>query len=578
MKTTFDGWWGAPARWLAGVAVVLMGALALAPAAGADPSAPVVQTDRGPVQATERGAFRSWFAIPYAAPPVGDLRWRAPRPPAAWSAPIARMGPASPCLQTGNVAFRLSGESEDCLYLDVHAPSGKGPFPVMVWIHGGAFTTGSTGFYADPTPLVSKGVIVVAMNYRLGAMGFLAHPALHDAAGRAGDYGMMDQQAALKWVRANIGAFGGDPRNVTIFGESAGGFSVLTHLASPLSAGLFDKAIIESGAYGVDAQLAQADMEAKGVAAVQKTLASADPNAAGPACSAAAVTAACLRGLPVSLIRAHLMSDFGAAVGNLVPSVDGKVLPRTIEDIFAAGANNKVPVINGSNEDENLLFVAIGELTARMTAKPPNLDPADRSFLMTPEAYAKGAATMAAAHSGLSVADLTEKYYPLARYGADAALQPSLATAAAGTDSGFSCNGVNVSGRIAAQGAPLWMYEFRDQTATLILGTINGKYVLSLPQGPAHASELPYLFNMADLRTDERKALGETMSTYWTNFARTGDPNGDSNGAGAPKWASFKTGTVQALDVASGGGVKGMPASAFTAEHQCQTAWAKLTF
>lgn len=573
MGSAFEGWSAGPTRWLADVAVVLLGAMALASAAGADPSAPVVQTDHGPVQATERGAIHSWFAIPYAAPPVGDLRWRAPRPPPAWTAPIARMGPASPCFQTGNVAFRLSGESEDCLYLDVHAPSGKGPFPVMVWIHGGAFTTGSTGFYADPTPLVSKGVIVVAMNYRLGAMGFLAHPALRDAAGSAGDYGMMDQQAALKWVRANIGAFGGDPKNVTIFGELAGGFSVLTHLASPLSAGLFDKAIIESGAYGVDAQLAQADMEAKGVAAVQKTLASADPNAAGPACSAAAVTAACLRGLPVSLIRAHLMSDFGAAVGNLVPSVDGKVLPRTIEDIFAAGANNKVPVINGSNEDENLLFVAIGELTARMTAKPPNLDPADRSFLMTPQAYAKGAETMAA-RSGLAAADLTEKYYPLIRYGSDVALQPSLAVAAAGTDSGFSCNAINVSGRIATQGPPSWMYEFRDHTATLILGTINGKYVLSLPQGPAHASELAYLFKMADLRTDERKALGETMSTYWTNFARTGDPNGP----GVPTWAPFKTGTVQALDVASGGGVKGMPASAFTTEHQCQTAWAKLTF
>ncbi|HLZ85167.1 MAG TPA: carboxylesterase family protein [Caulobacteraceae bacterium] len=573
MSSTCDRWSRSRARRLAGVAVVLLGALALASAALADPSAPVVQTDRGPVQATERGVMRSWFAIPYAAPPVGDLRWRAPQPPAPWTAPIARTASASPCLQTGNAAFRLPGETEDCLYLDVHAPSGPGPFPVMVWIHGGAFTTGSTGFYADPTPLVSRGVIVVAMNYRLGAMGFLAHPALRDGAGGAGDYGIMDQQAALKWVRANIGAFGGDPKNVTIFGESAGGFSVLTHLASPLSAGLFDKAIIESGAYGVDTQLSQAAMEAKGVAAVQKTLTAAGPDGAGPACAAGAVTAACLRGLPVSLIRAHLMGDFSGAVGNLVPSVDGEVLPRTVKEIFTAGADNKVPVINGANEDENLLFVAIGELTARMSAKPPNLDPADRSFLMTPQAYVTGAATMAA-RTGLSVGDLTETYYPLARYGADPALQPSLATAAAATDSTFSCNAVNVSARIAARGAPSWMYEFRDRTASLILGTIGGRYVLSLPQGPAHASELAYLFKMADLRTDERKALGETMSTYWTNFARTGDPNG----AGAPKWAPFRTGTLQALDVAGGGGVKAMPAAAFRSEHQCRTAWAKLTF
>jgi para-nitrobenzyl esterase len=374
-------------------------------------------------------------------------------------------------------------------------------------------------------------------------------------------------------VRANIAAFGGEPRNVTIFGESAGGLSVLTHLASPLSAGLFDKAIIESGAYGVTNQLTREDMEAKSVAAVQKTLASAAAGAAGPACSGDGVTADCLRGLPLALVRAHLMTDFSTSVGNVEPSVDGKVLPRSIKDAFDAGANHKVPVINGSNEDENLLFVAIGELIARMRAKPPNLDPADRSFLMTPQGYAKDAADTAA-QSGLSVSDLTEKYYPLARYGADAALRPSLAVAAAGTDSAFSCNGINVSARIAAQGPPVWMYEFRDPTAPLVLGKIGGKYILSMPQGPGHGSELLYLFHMDDLGSDERKALSETMSAYWTNFARGGDPNG----AGEPKWASFHTATVQALNVASDGGVKGMPAAAFTAEHQCKTAWAKLRF
>jgi para-nitrobenzyl esterase len=546
--------------------------LALAPAAAAEDGASVVRTDRGPVQATVRGDMRSYFAIPFAAPPVGDLRWRAPQPPTAWSAPIAKTASASPCLQTGRTPLRSAGESEDCLYLDVHAPASKGPFPVMVWIYGGAFTTGGTAFYADPERLVSKGVIVVAMNYRLGAMGFLAHPALRDAAGGAGDYGIMDQQAALKWVRTNIAAFGGDPRNVTIFGESAGGFSVLTHLASPLSAGLFDKAIIESGAYGVSGQLSQADMEAKGVAAVQKTLGATAADAAGAGCSAE-VTAACLRGLPVSAIRAHLMSDFSAAVGNVVPSVDGEVLPRTIKETFAAGANNKAPVINGSNEDEDLLFIAIGELTARLSAKPPNLDPADRSFLMKPAAYEAAVASLAA-RTGLSASDLTGKYYPLAKYGSDPALQPSLAAEAAATDNAFACNGVNVSARIAAQGSPSWMYEFRDRTATLLLGTIGGKYVLSVPQGPAHASELPYLFTMADLGTDQRKALADTMATFWTNFARTGDPNG----AGAPKWPSFKTGALLALDVAADGGVKSMPAGAFSAEHQCRTAWAKLTF
>ena len=555
---------------------ILAGALALTLAGAATAAPSLVQTAGGPVQATARGAMTSWFAIPFAAPPVGDLRWRAPAPAPAWTAPLARTASAPPCLQTGRTPFRSAGEREDCLYLDIHAPSaapGDGrPLPVMVWIHGGAFTTGGAGTYADPSPMVSKGVIVVTIAYRLGAMGFLAHPALRDAGGASGDYGMMDQQAALRWVRANIAAFGGDAHNVTIFGESAGGFSVLTHLASPLSKGLFDKAIIESGAYGVAGQIAETEAETRGAAAIGKTLAAAGVDA-GAACAGGKADADCLRHIPESVIRAHLMSDFAEAVPNVVPTVDGKVLPRTIRDIFAAGANNRVPVINGSNHDENRLFIAIGELVARAAAKPPNFDPADRRFLMTAEGYQKAAASTAG-ESGVSAADLTGKYYPLAAFGPDAALQPSFAAAAAGTDSTFSCNGANVSGRIAAQGAPVWMYEFRDATAPPILGTFGGKYVLSLPMGAAHASELSYLFNFADLGNEQRKALQQTMSTYWVNFARSGDPNG----AGAPKWAAFKAGQIQALDIAAGGGVRGAPAKTFLNDHQCRTAWAKETF
>lgn len=532
----------------------------------------VVNTVNGPVQATERGAaMRSYFGIPFAAPPVGELRWKAPAPAAKWTAPIARSKTAAACLQTGpDSPFRTRGDSEDCLYLDVHTPTGKGPFPVMVWIHGGAFTTGDASTYADPGPMVGKGVIVVAIHYRLGAMGFLAHPALRDADGSAGDYGMMDQQAALKWVRANISRFGGDAKNVTIFGESAGGFSVMTHLASPLSKGLFDKAIIQSGAYGVADQLTQAQLEAKSTTALETAMAGADP---GAACAGGAVTAACLRGLPDTVVRGKLMSAFERATGGVIPSIDGKVLTRSIKATFAAGANNKVPVINGSNEDENLLFLALAELGARFAAKPPNFNPADRSFLMTAEGFNKGAEAMAS-QTGVSVSDLAG-YYPLSRHGDDVGLQPSRAAAAAGTDSTFSCNGVNVSARIAAQGAPIWMYEFRDQTAVPLFGVFGGKYALSLPQGAAHAFELPYLFGMASAAQNaEQTALKATMSTYWTNFAKSGNPNG----AGVPAWAGFKGGTVQALDVASGGGVTAMTADAFRDQHLCKTAWAKQTF
>ena len=565
--TTASGFWRRAA---------LAGSLSLAMAGAASAAPAIVQTAGGPVLATPRGAMTSWFAIPFAAPPVGDLRWRPPAPPAPWTAPIAKAASAPPCLQTGRSPFRSADETEDCLYLDVHAPSaaaeGGKPLPVMVWIHGGAFNTGGVRSYADPSPLVSKGVIVVTLAYRLGAIGFLAHPALRDAEGADGDYGMMDQQAALRWVRANIAAFGGDAGNVTIFGESAGGFSVLAHLASPLSKGLFDKAIIESGAYGVAGQMTQAEAERRGAAAIDKTLAEAGVDA-GPACAGAKATADCLRALPVAVVKARLMNDFADAVPLLVPSIDGKVLPRTIREIFAAGADNKVPVINGANHDENRLFVAIGEMVARFSAKPPNFDPADRRFLMTAEAY-RTDAERTAAQTGVAAEDLTGRYYPLSAYGPDPVLAPSLAVAAAGTDATFSCNAANVSARLVAQGAPVWMYEFRDRTAPPILGTFGGKYVLSLPMGAAHASELAFLFNGADLGDEPHKALRQAMSTYWTNFARSSDPNG----AGAPTWAPYKAGAIQVLDLAAAGGVRGVPATAFLDDHQCRTAWAKETF
>jgi para-nitrobenzyl esterase len=285
------------------------------------------------------------------------------------------------------------------------------------------------------------------------------------------------------------------------------------------------------------------------------------------------MTAACLRALPDGVVRGKLMSAFEKATGGVMPSVDGKVLTQTIQATFAAGANNRVPVINGSNENENRLFLAMNELAARASARPPNFNPADRSFLMTAEAFDQGAAAMAAA-TGVSAKDMAG-YYPLDHFGDDAGLRPSLAAAQAGTDSTFSCNGVNVSARIAAQGSPGWMYEFRDQTAVPLFGIFGGAYRLSLPQGAAHALELPYVFGMAGAAQNaEQKALQATMSTYWTNFAKTGNPNG----AGAPAWDGFKAGAVQALDVASGGGVAAMTADAFRDQHLCRTAWARQAF
>jgi para-nitrobenzyl esterase len=541
-----------------------------------DPSsAPrIAATINGEVKAVDRLGMRSYFAIPYAAAPVGELRWAAPAPAPKWTSRLEKTASAAPCLQTSNSPFRLQGDSEDCLYLDVHAPTGQGPFPVMVNLHGGNFVTGGTVQYADPSPLVSKGVMVVNVAYRLGAMGFLAHPALAKD-GAAGNYGIMDQQAALKWVQENIAYFGGDKNNVTLFGESAGGFSVMVHLAAPGSKGLFHKAIVQSGNYGNDRQLPAAQMGGVSSTVVDNAIKAAKAaGAGGIGCEAGAVTAACLRSLPDAVVRKQLADAMYAALANPVPSVDGKVLSKSVKVSFAAGENNKVPLIDGTNQDEYALYVAISEAGRRAAASPPNVDPADKSFALPAVAYAPTIGALTAG-SGVNPADLGTTWYPLANYGADAALQPSLAEAALATDLGFSCPALRTVQRVAAQNTPVWMYEFRDQTAIPSVGIANGKYYLSFPQGAAHSYDLQYLYKLQDLGNEERRQLQAAMSRYWTNFARTGDPNkGDSVVAA---WPAF-TGPDQVLglDVASGGGVKAL--ATFEADHKCKAPWSVVSF
>src|SRR6516162_5507008 len=214
------------------------------------PAPLVVRTDKGAVRGVRASGAREFFGIPYAAPPVGALRWRPPRPAARWTGIRNATWPGPACAQTGSIATGVitTSTSENCLYLNVYTPTviGRGGLPVMVWIHGGGFTGGEGSIY-DASKLAAKGhVIVVTINYRLGAFGFLALAGL-DGQGASGDYGLMDQQAALRWAHRNARAFGGNPRDVTEFGESAGAASVCDNMASPAAAGLFARAIAESG-------------------------------------------------------------------------------------------------------------------------------------------------------------------------------------------------------------------------------------------------------------------------------------------------------------------------------------------
>src|SRR3984957_8795243 len=299
MSMTWTGWRACTRLAVAGV--TLGGLVAVAPAVGASTlggqggggaSGPVAGTANGAVRGLASGAVDEFLGIPYAAPPVGALRWQPPQPAAGWPGVRDATQFAPHCPQVAG-PFGQASTSENCLYLNVFTPSQRqagASHPVMVWIHGGALVSGESNDY-DPTQLVADGVTVVTINYRLGALGFLAHPALADANGQSGDYGLMDQQAALRWVQRNIASFGGNPHNVTIFGESAGGLATLSQVASPQARGLFQRAIAESGSYNLT-QTSLANAETAGEAFATKA-------------GCASQTGACLRSLPVSTILAN---------------------------------------------------------------------------------------------------------------------------------------------------------------------------------------------------------------------------------------------------------------------------------
>src|SRR5579871_262607 len=317
MKTTRARRWRRAAIFAASAATVAAtlvtastGAAVASPVSGG--ANPIVRIDDGLVRGASAAGVDSFLGIPYAAPPTGDLRWRPPRPAAGWTGvrDATAFGPS--CPQAPSPFAPPGPFSEDCLYLNVYAPASRGGFggrPVLVWIHGGGLVQDAARDY-DGTKLAADGVVVVTINYRLGALGFLAHPALAARpGGSAGNYGLMDQQAALRWVQRNIARFGGDPDNVTIAGQSAGGLSVLAQMVSPGARGLFQRAIVQSGAFALN----------------QQPLATAE--AAGEKFATAVgcpdQTAACLRNVPVS----ELVAKFGVEIPGVV---DGSVLTQPI--------------------------------------------------------------------------------------------------------------------------------------------------------------------------------------------------------------------------------------------------------
>src|SRR5215472_9445006 len=475
------------------VAAPAASASALGGQAAAGAGGPVTGTANGPVRGLANGAVNEFLGIPYAAPPVGARRWQPPQPAASWSGVRDATTFAPHCPQLPS-PFGQGSTSEDCLYLNVFTPAHRqagSQFPVMVWIHGGALVTGESNDY-DPAALVKDGVTVVTINYRLGALGFLAHPALADANGQSGDYGLMDQQAALRWVQRNIPSFGGDPRNVTVFGESAGGLSTLSQVASPQARGLFERAIAESGSYNLT-QASLATAEASGEAFAAKA-------------GCASQTAACLRSLPVSTILAS------ENTAGYTPNLNSEVLPETLGTAFSTGAFNRVPIINGTNHDEWRLFVALSELEGNPVTAA-NYQSMISSTLGVPPA----------------VAAVIAAVYPLSAFPS-----PSVALGAVGTDAIFACPALTID-RSASQFVPVFGYEFNDENAPE-----DFLPPVSFPYGAAHASELQYLFNLrtafpiTPLTADQQQLAGN-MVDYWAEFGESGNPNQSST----PFWPPF---------------------------------------
>jgi len=485
------------------VVVSMACALAAAVLASAA-SAGVVPTDKGPVRGTETPAMHEYLGIPYAAPPVGEQRWRPPQPVRRWHGPRDASSFGNHCPQPAS-PFGRASTTEDCLYLNVFTPN-RGPgrghtknLPVMVWIHGGGFTVGESDEY-DPAKLVQKGTVVVTLNYRLGYLGFLAHPALAAGDGSSGDYGLMDQQAALRWVQRNIAKFGGDPGDLTIFGESAGGLSVHAQLVSPLAAGLFEHAIAQSGAYALNLpSLDAAESAGRGVAV-------------DVGCPAQ--TAACLRHAPVeALLGAQPTTD-----GTLVPNVDGNVLPQSIGPALRSGQFNRVPVIEGTTKDEFTIFAALN-VEFVFGQFPPALYPLVLGILLPALGSHANAAAVAAE-------------YPVASYGNNV----GRAIGAVGTDMTFACPGRQAA-QALSQYVPTYAYEFADRNAPQLFVP-----PASFPYDAYHGSEIQYLFDIpnqtgaAGLNSDQER-LADTMRTYWTQFGATGNPNAPQ----VPSWPAYTT-------------------------------------
>lgn len=472
-----------------------------------------IKTANGTIDGTlgADGTIRIYRGIPYAAPPVGDLRWREPQPAANWTG--ARDGSqfASRCMQTqvfADIVFRDKGINEDCLYLNVWTPkdAGKKKLGVMLWFYGGGFTAGAGDEPRyDGEVLAKKGVIIVECNYRLGVFGFFSHPELTKESSHhaSGNYGLIDQAAALDWVVKNIAAFGGDPKNITIGGESAGSFAVSAQMASPLAIGKFQKAIGESGAFFSNGS------------SPLRTLPLAKSEEAGAkfAASLGANSLADLRAIPADKLLHDTAMETAKHDGyHPSPNIDGYFLTESPTDIFAAGRQARVPLLAGWNRDEVKMMVLFNP-------KQP-----------TAASFAEDAK--------VRYGDASAEFLKLYPASTDAeALDSSYALASDNFIIFSTWKWLNVQAETAK--TPVYHYIFEEVPAVKPGSTIGPSKIPASAVGARHAGELEYVFGTLkweDLPwTPADFKVSDLMVSYWANFIAKGDPNG----AGLPKWPRY---------------------------------------
>lgn len=461
-------------------------------------SAPTVKTDKGKVQGylSQDGQIRIFKGIPYAAPPVGPLRWKAPQPAAKWHGTKETVSYGYHCMQPSvykDMIFHDPGQSEDCLTLNVWTPAKdkNAKLPVMVWIYGGGFASGATSeARQDGENLAHKGVIVVSMNYRLNIFGFFVHPELTAESPNhaSGNYGLLDQTAALQWVRKNIKNFGGDPHNVTIFGESAGSFSVSAQMASPLAQGLFQRAIGESGG-AFSATLPFATREER-----EKT----DPETAEKILGVSKL--ADLRAMSADKILSVATPRPGVSLVRFAPDVDGYFLPESVSAIYAAGKQAKVPLIAGWNADEGGIPQKTLTVAEYDEQAQKHFGENAQKFLAVYSATTDDEALRAAKDfaGDMFIADSTWRW---------------------------------LEAQVATGGQPVYRYHFELPNPGDKFHTAGTTF---------HSDDIEYVFGTLDSRPGavwrpEDRKMSEIMQTYWTNFAKTGDPNGDD----LPTWPTY---------------------------------------